>query len=165
MDSIDPSLTDAAKIDGATQFKEFWYIVLPMTFSTISLFLVTVEQDNGKPGILIRKQSLRSFRQSEQPGNHLRQSVVGKVTINVVVLRNSSGRRINYGVIVCLLRVQKARYVGDFPLIRKQSLRSFRQSEQPGNHLRQSVVGKVTINRHKHDGGYNGRQKARTVFE
>lgn len=56
MDSIDPSLTDAAKIDGATQFKEFWYIVLPMAFSTISVFLVT-----GVASIFMNQVFLFSF--------------------------------------------------------------------------------------------------------
>ena len=56
MDSIEPSLTEAAKIDGATPFKEFWHIVLPMTFSTISVFLVT-----GVASIFMNQMSLFSF--------------------------------------------------------------------------------------------------------
>ena len=41
MDSIDPSVIEAAQIDGATEIKEFFRVVLPMTYPTISLFLVT----------------------------------------------------------------------------------------------------------------------------
>ena len=53
------------------------------------------------------------FRRAIQVSCHgTRYEYVARI---VVVLRNSSGRRINYGVIVCLLRVQKARYVGYFP--------------------------------------------------
>lgn len=56
MDSIEPSLTEAARIDGATPFKEFWYVVLPMTFSTISVFLVT-----GVASIFMNQMFLFSF--------------------------------------------------------------------------------------------------------
>ena len=56
MDSIEPSLIEAAKIDGATQFQEFWHIVLPMTFSTISVFLVT-----GVASIFMNQMFLFSF--------------------------------------------------------------------------------------------------------
>lgn len=56
MDSIEPSLIEAAKIDGATQFQEFWHIVLPMTFSTISVFLVT-----GVANIFMNQMFLFSF--------------------------------------------------------------------------------------------------------
>lgn len=56
MDSIEPSLIEAAKIDGATQFQEFWHIVLPMTFSTIGVFLVT-----GVASIFMNQMFLFSF--------------------------------------------------------------------------------------------------------
>ena len=56
MDSIEPSLTEAARIDGATPFEEFWYVVLPMTFSTISVFLVT-----GVASIFMNQMFLFSF--------------------------------------------------------------------------------------------------------
>ena len=56
MDSIEPSLLEAAKIDGATQFQEFWHVVLPMTFSTISVFLVT-----GVASIFMNQMFLFSF--------------------------------------------------------------------------------------------------------
>ena len=41
MFDISPEIIEAGKLDGATGIKEFWYIVLPMTFSTLSVFLVT----------------------------------------------------------------------------------------------------------------------------
>lgn len=41
MFSISPEIIEAGKLDGATGIKEFWYIVLPLTFSTLSVFLVT----------------------------------------------------------------------------------------------------------------------------
>ena len=56
MDSIDPSLIEAAKIDGATQFQEFWHVVLPLTFSTISVFLVT-----GVASVFMNQMFLFSF--------------------------------------------------------------------------------------------------------
>lgn len=41
MSGISPEILDAAKIDGATGFKEFWYVTLPSIFSTLSVFLIT----------------------------------------------------------------------------------------------------------------------------
>lgn len=41
MSGIDPCLFEAAKLDGAGQFQEFWYVALPQTYSTLSVFMVT----------------------------------------------------------------------------------------------------------------------------
>lgn len=41
MFDISPEVIEAGKLDGATGFKEFWHIVLPLTFPTLSVFLVT----------------------------------------------------------------------------------------------------------------------------
>lgn len=41
MFDIPPEVIEAGQLDGATGIKEFWYIVLPLTFSTLSVFLVT----------------------------------------------------------------------------------------------------------------------------
>ena len=41
MATISPEIIEAAEIDGATAFKEFWHVVLPLTFPTLSIFLVT----------------------------------------------------------------------------------------------------------------------------
>lgn len=41
MFDISPEVIEAGKLDGASGFKEFWYIVLPLTYSTLSVFLVT----------------------------------------------------------------------------------------------------------------------------
>ncbi len=40
MNKINPSITEAAKLDGITFFRELWYITLPCIFSTIATFLV-----------------------------------------------------------------------------------------------------------------------------
>ena len=40
MNKINPSITEAAELDGITFFKELWYITLPNIFSTIATFLV-----------------------------------------------------------------------------------------------------------------------------
>lgn len=40
MNKINPSITEAAKLDGITFFRELWYITLPCVFSTIATFLV-----------------------------------------------------------------------------------------------------------------------------
>jgi len=41
MNSIDPEILEAGKLDGASGFKEFWYIVLPLTYPTLTIFLYT----------------------------------------------------------------------------------------------------------------------------
>lgn len=41
MSSISTEVIESAHLDGASGFKEFRYIVLPMSFSTVSVFLVT----------------------------------------------------------------------------------------------------------------------------
>lgn len=41
MFEIPPEVIEAGKLDGAIGFKEFWHIVLPLTYSTLSVFLVT----------------------------------------------------------------------------------------------------------------------------
>lgn len=41
MAGISPEIIEAAHIDGATAIKEFWYVVLPLTFPTISIFIIT----------------------------------------------------------------------------------------------------------------------------
>lgn len=41
MFDISPEIIEAGQLDGATGIKEFWYIVLPLTFSTLSVFLIT----------------------------------------------------------------------------------------------------------------------------
>ncbi|MBO7344337.1 MAG: sugar ABC transporter permease [Clostridia bacterium] len=41
MASISESSIEAAQLDGANKYQEFWYIVIPSIFRTLSLFLVT----------------------------------------------------------------------------------------------------------------------------
>jgi len=41
MSSLSGEVIESAHLDGASGFKEFWYVVLPMSFSTVSVFLVT----------------------------------------------------------------------------------------------------------------------------
>ena len=41
MFDISPEVIEAGKLDGATGIKEFWHIVLPLTFPTLSVFLIT----------------------------------------------------------------------------------------------------------------------------
>ena len=41
MAGISEEIIESAHLDGATGLKEFWYIVLPLTFSTVSVFLIT----------------------------------------------------------------------------------------------------------------------------
>lgn len=41
MDSIDYEVIESAHLDGANGIKEFWYIVLPQSFSIVKVFLIT----------------------------------------------------------------------------------------------------------------------------
>ncbi len=41
MSGIDTEITEAAHLDGATGFREFWYIILPYVYPTLSVFLIT----------------------------------------------------------------------------------------------------------------------------
>ncbi len=56
MSTIDPSISEAASIDGAKGLSEFWYITLPLVFSTLSVFLVT-----GMAGLFTNQINLFSF--------------------------------------------------------------------------------------------------------
>lgn len=50
MSGISEEIIESAHLDGATGIKEFWYIVLPLTYSTISVFLIT-----GVAGICVNQ--------------------------------------------------------------------------------------------------------------
>ena len=41
MSGISEEIIESAHLDGAVGIKEFWYIVLPLTYSTLSVFLIT----------------------------------------------------------------------------------------------------------------------------
>lgn len=56
MNGIDPSITEAAKLDGANPWIEFFYIILPLIFPTIQTFLVT-----GVAGIFTNQINLVAF--------------------------------------------------------------------------------------------------------
>lgn len=56
MNGISESLFEAAKIDGASTFREFWNIVLPQVFPTLSVYLVT-----GVGGFFTNQMALYSF--------------------------------------------------------------------------------------------------------
>jgi multiple sugar transport system permease protein len=56
MSGISDSLYEAAKLDGANTFQEFWHISLPMIFPTITTFLVT-----GIAGIFVNQMNLYNF--------------------------------------------------------------------------------------------------------
>ncbi len=53
MASISDSCIEAAQIDGVNAYQEFWYIVIPSIFKTLSLFIVTniMVIFNGNGGI------------------------------------------------------------------------------------------------------------------
>lgn len=56
MSGIAPEVMEAAHLDGATGFKEFWHIHLPLVFPTLSIFLYT-----GVGSIFINQMNLYSF--------------------------------------------------------------------------------------------------------
>lgn len=57
MNGIDPSITEAAKLDGANPFVEFFEIILPLIFPTIQTFLVT-----GIASLFINQLNLVAFK-------------------------------------------------------------------------------------------------------
>lgn len=63
MNDIPPERVEAANLDGATGFKEFWYLSLPSVFSTLSTFLVV-----GVAGIFTNQFNLFSFFGEYSPG-------------------------------------------------------------------------------------------------
>ena len=56
MNDIPPERVEAANLDGATGFREFWSISLPSIFSTLATFLVV-----GVAGIFTNQFNLFSF--------------------------------------------------------------------------------------------------------
>ncbi len=56
MSAISPDIVESAHLDGATGFREFYHITLPMIYNTLSTFLVT-----GVAGIFTNQLNLYSF--------------------------------------------------------------------------------------------------------
>ncbi|MBR1676867.1 MAG: sugar ABC transporter permease [Clostridia bacterium] len=56
MSTISPEIIESAHLDGAGAFREFFHIVLPMAFPTISVFLIT-----GLAGLFINQWNVFSF--------------------------------------------------------------------------------------------------------
>ena len=69
MNGIDPSITEAAKLDGANPWIEFFYIILPLIFPTIQTFLVT-----GVAGIFTNQINLVAF---ESLSAHVKYNTIG----------------------------------------------------------------------------------------
>ncbi len=42
MNRIPPTLLEAAALDGVTPLKEFWYVILPLIFPTISIYIINL---------------------------------------------------------------------------------------------------------------------------
>lgn len=63
MSAIPTEMLEAAKLDGAKGFKEFWHIVLPQAFPTVSVFLVA-----GFAGIFTNQIGLYSIFSQELTG-------------------------------------------------------------------------------------------------
>ena len=56
MSGIDQSIVESAQLDGVTNLQEFWYIYVPMIFSTITTFILT-----GIAGIFNNQMNLYTF--------------------------------------------------------------------------------------------------------
>ncbi len=59
MSSIDPSLTEAAQLDGANVLQEFWHLTLPMIWPTFTTFVVV-----GITGLFVNQLNLYSLYSS-----------------------------------------------------------------------------------------------------
>ena len=66
MNGIDPSITEAAKLDGANPFVEFFFIILPLIFPTIQTFVVT-----GVAAIFINQINLVAFEGFGADGKYM----------------------------------------------------------------------------------------------
>ena len=64
MNNINPSITEAAQIDGITFFKELWLITVPCIFGTLSTFLIV-----GLTGIFTGDLGVYSFFANNADGN------------------------------------------------------------------------------------------------
>ena len=62
MDSVDGSIYESARVEGAGLLQEFWYIVLPLIYPTVSTFLIT-----GVAGIFTAEGPLVSFYMYSAP--------------------------------------------------------------------------------------------------
>ncbi len=62
MNSVDPGIYESAQVEGVTLFQEFWHIVLPLIYPTISTFLIT-----GIAGIFTTEGPLISFYMYSAP--------------------------------------------------------------------------------------------------
>lgn len=63
MSGISNEMLEAAKLDGAKGFQEFWHIVLPQVFPTLSVFLIT-----GLAGVFVNQIGLYSLFSSDLHG-------------------------------------------------------------------------------------------------
>lgn len=62
MDSIDGAIYESVRVEGASLLQEFWYIVMPLIYPTISTFLIT-----GVAGIFTAEGPLISFYMYSAP--------------------------------------------------------------------------------------------------
>lgn len=66
MNGIDPSITEAAKLDGANPFVEFFNIILPLIFPTIQTFIIT-----GVASLFINQINLVAFEGLDADGRYM----------------------------------------------------------------------------------------------
>ncbi len=66
MNGIDPSISEAAKLDGANPFVEFFKIILPLIFPTIQTFVVT-----GVASIFVNQINLVAFEGLNTQGRYM----------------------------------------------------------------------------------------------
>lgn len=62
MGNISPDIIEAGKLDGAVGIKEFWYLVLPLIYPTLSTFIVV-----GVSGLFMGQLNLFSFYGASAP--------------------------------------------------------------------------------------------------
>lgn len=62
MAGISPEIVESAHVDGATGFREFWHITLPMVYPTLTTFLIT-----GIAGLFTNQINLFSFYGTSAP--------------------------------------------------------------------------------------------------
>lgn len=95
MESIDPSMVESANLDGVNIIQEFWFITMPMIWTTFMTFFITM-----LAGVFTNQMSLFTFYGSSSPDDI---SNIGYKlyisTLNANLAEDTTGKYLNYPAI------------------------------------------------------------------
>lgn len=84
MTQIDPSVVEAAELDGATGLKQFWHIILPMIFSSITSYLLISI-------VMVASNQLAAFDFFKFGASNYEVQTIGYVLFRLVAIDSGSG--------------------------------------------------------------------------